>query len=153
MQRKEKNWFLRRRLLMKYVSIPLKEYQIEPSFSMCTDCVLFSEDYLCLYAADAAIIDTGATRTSVSMDIISQLGVSPKRQELIEIGNKLHDVDVYAIKIMLSPELVFDLDVYGLPGEGKGAVIIGMDIIGVGKLTIEPSKGKRHKGELLFPTP
>ncbi len=153
MQRKEKNWFLRRRLLMKYVSIPLKEYQIEPSFSMCTDCVLFSEDYLCLYAADAALIDTGATRTSVSMDIISQLGVSPKRQELIEIGNKLHDVDVYAIKIMLSPELVFDLDVYGLPGEGKGAVIIGMDIIGVGKLTIEPSKGKRHKGELLFPTP
>ncbi len=138
---------------MKYVSIPLKEYQIEPSFSMCTDCVLFSEDYLCLYAADAALIDTGATRTSVSMDIISQLGVSPKRQELIEIGNKLHDVDVYAIKIMLSPELVFDLDVYGLPGEGKGAVIIGMDIIGVGKLTIEPSKGKRHKGELLFPTP
>ena len=138
---------------MKYVSIPLKEYQIEPSFSMCTDCVLFSEDYLCLYAADAALIDTGTTRTSVSMDIISQLGVSPKRQELIEIGNKLHDVDVYAIKIMLSPELVFDLDVYGLPGEGKGAVIIGMDIIGVGKLTIEPSKGKRHKGELLFPTP
>ena len=138
---------------MKYVSIPLKEYQIEPSFSMCTDCVLFSEDYLCLYAADAALIDAGATRTSVSMDIISQLGVSPKRQELIEIGNKLHDGDVYAIKIMLSPELVFDLDVYGLPGEGKGAVIIGMDIIGVGKLTIEPSKGKRHKGELLFPTP
>ena len=138
---------------MKYVSIPLKEYPIEPSFSMCTDCVLFSEDYLNLYAADAALIDTGATRTSVSMDIIRQLGVSPKRQELIEIGNKLHDVDVYTIKIMLSPELVFDLDVYGLPGEGKGAVIIGMDIIGTGKLTIEPSAGKRHKGELLFPTP
>ena len=137
---------------MKYVSIPLKEYPIEPSFSMCTDCVLFSEDYLNLYAADAALIDTGATRTSVSMDIIRQLGVFPKHQELIEIGNKLHDVDVYTIKIMLSPELVFNLDVYGLPGEGKGAVIIGMDIIGTGKLTIEPSAGKRHKGELLFPT-
>lgn len=138
---------------MKYVSIPLKEYLIEPSFSMCTDCVLFSEDYLNLYAADAALIDTGATRTSVSMDIIDQLGVSPNRQELIEIGNKLHDVNVYTIKIMLSPELIFDLDVYGLPGEGRGAVIIGMDIIGIGKLTIEQSTGKRHKGELLFPTP
>lgn len=138
---------------MKYVSIPLKEHLIEPSFSMCTDCVLFSEDYLNLYAADAALIDTGATRTSVSMDIIDQLGVSPNRQELIEIGNKLHDVNVYTIKIMLSPELIFDLDVYGLPGEGRGAVIIGMDIIGIGKLTIEQSTGKRHKGELLFPTP
>ena len=89
----------------------------------------------------------------MSMDIIGQLGVTPKRQELIEIGNKLHDVDVYTLKIMLSPELIFDLDVYGLPGEGKGAVIIGMDIIGTGKLTIEPSTGKRHRGELLFPTP
>ena len=138
---------------MKYVSIPLKEFLIEPSFSMCTDCVLFSEDYLNLYAADAALIDTGATRTSVSMDIIDQLGVSPNRQELIEIGNKLHDVNVYTIKIMHSPELIFDLDVYGLPGEGRGAVIIGMDIIGIGKLTIEQSTGKRHKGELLFPTP
>ena len=65
---------------MKYVSIPLKEFLIEPSFSMCTDCVLFSEDYLNLYAADAALIDTGATRTSVSMDIIDQLGVSPNRR-------------------------------------------------------------------------
>ena len=103
--------------------------------------------------ADAALIDTGATRTSVSMDIISQLAVAPKRQELIEIGNKLHDVNVYGVKMMLSPDLIFDLDVYGLPGEGQGAVIIGMDIIGKGKLTIEPSTGKRHKGELLFPTP
>ena len=138
---------------MKYVSIPLKEYLIEPSFQMCTDCVLFSEDYLNLFSADAALIDTGATRTSVSMDIIRQLGLPSKRQELIEIGNQLHDVDVYTIKMMLSPELIFDLDVYGLPGEGKGAVIIGMDIIGTGKLIIEPSKGKRHKGELMFPTP
>ena len=55
--------------------------------------------------------------------------------------------------MMLSPELIFDIDVYGLPGEGTGAVIIGMDIIGMGKLTIEPSKGKRHKGELLIATP
>ncbi len=138
---------------MKYISIPLKEYPVEPSFSMCVDCVLFSGNYLNLYAADAALIDTGATRTSVSMDIIDQLAVMSKRLELIEIGNKLHDVGVYGIKIMLSPELIFDLDVYGLPGEGRGAVIIGMDIIGTGKLTIEPSTGKRHKGELLFPTP
>ena len=83
---------------MKYVSIQLKEYHIEPSFSMCTDCVLFSEDYLNLYAADAALIDTGATRTSVSMDIIGQLGVSPKRQELIEIGNKLF-VSTYMLQL------------------------------------------------------
>ncbi len=138
---------------MKYVSLKLKEYPVEPSFRMCIDCVLFSGDYLNLYVADAALIDTGATRTSVSMDIIRQLDIAPKRQELIEIGNRLHDVDVYGVKIMLSQDLVFDLDVYGLPGEGVGAVIIGMDIIGMGKLTIEPSAGKRHKGELLFPTP
>lgn len=138
---------------MKYVSIQLNEYLIEPSFRMCTDCVLFSKDFLNLYPADAALIDTGATRTSVSMDIIQQLGVPPKHQELIEIGNELHDVYVYNVKMMLSPDLMFDLDVYGLPGEGRGAVIIGMDIIGMGKLTIEPSKGKRHKGELIFPTP
>ena len=42
---------------------------------------------------------------------------------------------------------------FSLPGEGKGAVIIGMDMIGMGELTIEPSKNKKHKGELLFPTP
>ena len=138
---------------MKYISIKLKEYLIEPSFQMCTDCVLFSKDYLNLFTADAALIDTGATRTSVSIDIIRQLDVPAKRQELIEIGNKLHDVNVYNVKMMLSPELIFDLDVYGLPGEGTGAVIIGMDIIGKGKLTIEPSKGKRHQGELLIPTP
>ena len=138
---------------MKYVSLKLKEYRIEPSFRMCTNCVLFSKDYLELYTVDAALIDTGATRTSVSMDIIHQLNVLPKRQELIEIGNKLHDVDVYNIKLMLSPDLIFDLDVYGLPGEGQGAVIVGMDIIGRGKLTIEPSNGDRHEGELLFPTP
>lgn len=82
---------------MKYISIQLKEYLVEPSFQMCTDCVLFSEDYLNLYAADAALIDTGATRTSVSMDIIRQLNVPAKRQELIEIGNKLHDVNVYNV--------------------------------------------------------
>lgn len=138
---------------MKYVSLKLKEFLIEPSFRMCTECVLFSKDYIELYTVDAALIDTGATRTSVSMDIIRQLNVASKRQELIEIGNELHDVDVYNIKMMLSPELIFDLDVYGLPGEGQGAVIIGMDIIGRGKLTIEPTKGGRHQGELLFPTP
>ncbi|MBQ8969597.1 MAG: hypothetical protein IJ064_07700 [Bacteroidaceae bacterium] len=138
---------------MKYVSIPLKEYLVDPSFRMCADCVLFSGDYLELYAADAALIDTGATRTSVSMDIIRQLGVPPKGRELIEIGNELHNVDVFTVKIMLSPELIFDLDVYGLSGEGRGAVIIGMDIIGAGTLTIAPTTGKRHKGELLFPTP
>ena len=120
---------------------------------MCKDCALFSPDFLNLYAADAALIDTGATRTSVSMDIIRQLCVPPIRQELIEIGNALHDVNVYNIKMMLSPELIFDVDVYGLPGEGKGSVIIGMDIIGKGKLTIEPSTGKRHRGELIFATP
>ena len=54
---------------------------------------------------------------------------------------------------MLSPDLIFDLDVYGLPGEGSGIVIIDMDIIGRGKLTIEQSTGRRHKGTLLFPTP
>ena len=138
---------------MRYVSIPLKEYPVEPSFRMCKDCVLFSTDYLNVFAADAALIDTGATRTSVSMDIIRQLGISPKGRELIEIGNALHDVCVYNIKMMLSPELIFDVDVYGLPGEGKGAVIIGMDIIGKGKLIIEPTTGKRHKGEIIFPTP
>ena len=89
----------------------------------------------------------------VLQDIINQLDVLPIRQEKIGIGNTLHDVNVYNVKIMLSPELIFDIDVYGLPGEGEGAVIIGMDIIGKGKLTIEPSTGKRHKGELIFPTP
>ena len=137
---------------MKYVSLQLQEHLIEPSFKMCKDCVLFSQDYSTLFVADDALIDTGATRTSVSMDIISQLRLQPKRQELIEIGNQLHDVGVFGIKMMLTPEVVFDLEVYGLPGEGLGAVIIGMDIIGLGKLTIEPA-GKRHKGELLFPTP
>ncbi|MBR1521359.1 MAG: hypothetical protein IJ635_09000 [Bacteroidaceae bacterium] len=137
---------------MKYVSIPLHEYLVEPSFKMCTDCILFSEDYENLFVADAALIDTGATRTAVGLDVIHALGVKSKWQERIEIGNELCDVDVYEVKIMLTPDLVFDIDVYGLPGEGTGAVIIGMDIIGVGKLTIEPA-GKRHQGELLFPTP
>ncbi|MBQ7442275.1 MAG: hypothetical protein IJS59_00195 [Bacteroidaceae bacterium] len=138
---------------MKFVSIELKEYLIEPSFRMCTDCVLFSTDYTNLFAADAALIDTGATRTSVSIDIIRQLEIPAKRQELIEIGNELHNVEVFNLKMMLSPDLIFDLDVYGLPGEGSGIVIIGMDIIGRGKLTIEQSTGRRHKGTLLFPTP
>lgn len=40
---------------------------------MCKDCALFSPDFLNLYAADAALIDTGATRTSVSMDNPSTL--------------------------------------------------------------------------------
>ena len=113
----------------------------------------FSKDFLNLFAVDDALIDTGATRTSVSMDIIRELGVSAKQQELIEIGNELHDVNVNNVKMMLSPDLLFDLDVYGLPGEGRGVAIIGMDIIGRGKLIIEPSKGKHHKGELIFPTP
>lgn len=64
-----------------------------------------SRDFLNLYAADAALIDTGATRTSVSVDIIHQLDVSPIRQEKTEIGNTLHDVNVYNVKIMLSSEL------------------------------------------------
>ena len=138
---------------MKFVSIELKEYLIEPSFRMCADCVLFSTDYSNLFAADAALIDTGATRTSVSIDIIHQLNIPAKRQELIEIGNELHNVEVFNVKIMLSADLIFDLDVYGLPGDGNGIVIIGMDIFGRGKLTIEPSSGKRHKGTLLYPTP
>ena len=137
---------------MKFVSLPLKEYLIEPSFKMCADCVVFAKDYTNLFIADAALIDTGATRTSVSLDIIDQLSSKPKRKELIEIGNILHDVDVYEVKLMLSPDLVFNLEVYGLPGEGCGVVIIGMDIIGAGKLTIERS-GKRHVGQLIFPTP
>ena len=41
---------------MRYVSIPLREYPIEPSFRMCKDCVLFSTDYLNVFAADAALI-------------------------------------------------------------------------------------------------
>ncbi|MDE7117893.1 MAG: hypothetical protein K2O61_04535 [Bacteroidaceae bacterium] len=137
---------------MKYVSLPLQEYLIEPSFKMCTDCVVFSHDFQNLHVADAALIDTGATRTAVSMDILRELKCQPKREELIEIGNKLNTVGVYDVRLMLTPDLVFNLEVYGLDGEGLGTVIIGMDIIGHGKLTIE-LVGKKHKGELLFPTP
>ncbi len=86
------------------------------------------------------------------MDILRELKCQPKREELIEIGNKLNTVGVYDVRLMLTPDLVFNLEVYGLDGEGLGTVIIGMDIIGRGKLTIELA-GKKHKGELLFPTP
>ena len=58
---------------MKYVSIPLKEYLIEPSFSMCTDCVLFSEDYLNLYAADVATFVQAKDEFKAVLDIIPDL--------------------------------------------------------------------------------
>ena len=96
-----------------------------------------------------AIIDTGSNRTSLSPRLIAMLGLAYSGTTTADsTTDKDVPVDVYSGavfvfgNIMVGPRYVHAVD---LP-DGED-VLIGMDVISLGRLTIEPADNGRYRFE------
>ena len=85
-----------------------------------------------------ALWDTGAMCTCVSQTLAAKLGlVKVYEKELTVADNKSIMADVFCAKIRMGHIEFANMFVYGLPMDGKKEnVIIGMDVISQGDLTI-----------------
>lgn len=68
-----------------------------------------------------------------------------KRQRVLSVEEK--------DKLRAQAKAAYEIRIAPTTRVSYWAVVFEINIIGMGKLTIEPSKNKKHKGELLFPTP
>ena len=86
--------------------------------------------------------DTGATRTVISKDVVSRLGLSLTNKTQMSTVNGMRTANLYLINIYLKNGMVFEgLEV--ADGELLDLdFLIGMDIIGAGDFAVTRSNGK-----------
>jgi hypothetical protein len=137
---------------MKSISVKLRKLKRDISFEMVVDPFIFSPDFVEVVAISGALIDTGATRSSIGLDLVKDLGIKPKRKEVVSTTVGLAECELYDIVLAITPDFFLPLEVYGVPNPERGAVIIGMDVIGKGTIHIEAT-GSTHRGYLAFPIP
>ena len=89
--------------------------------------------------------DTGATNSAVSYQVASELGLVQRATKMVRAGGECLARPVYVVDIELCPGLKFyDVEVFGLNiGSGGLDIIIGMDIISLGDLSLS-----RYDGEI-----
>ena len=141
------------RKAMKSISVNLRKLKRDISFEMVVDPFIFTPDFIEVVAISGALIDTGATRSSIGLDLVEKLGLKPKRVEMVSTTVGLAECALYDIILAITPDFFLPLEVYGVPNPERGAVIIGMDVIGKGTLLIEPMGKNSHRGVLVFPIP
>lgn len=138
---------------MKSISVKLRKRKRDISFEMVVDPFLFSPDFTEVVAISGALIDTGATRSSIGLDLVRTLGLKPKRREVVSTTVGLSECELFDIILAITPDFFLPLEVYGVPNPERGAVIIGMDVIGKGTMLIEAMGNDSHRGILSFPIP
>lgn len=136
---------------MLNVSITLRKNPLGDSFEMVVDPFLFDPAMNALADIANALIDTGATKSCIGMDVVNKLQLKPKRTELVDTATKENEqVGVYDILLSLCPSHFLPVEVYGINSPKAEAVIIGMDVIGLGDLHIWQSENE-HFGTLTIP--
>ena len=137
---------------MKSINVKLRKIKRDISFEMVIDPFVFSTDFSDVVAISGALVDTGATRSSIGLDLVKELNLHPKRKESVSTTVGMAECELFDIVLAITPDFFLPLEVYGVPNPEKGAVIIGMDVIGQGIMHIEPM-GNTHRGFLSFPIP
>lgn len=90
-----------------------------------------------------AIWDTGATASVITDKIIKQLNLTPTGMTTVSTANGVANQYTYIVDVQLPNNVTFkDVTVTGVTGlSGDCDVLIGMDIIGVGDLSITNFNG------------
>ena len=68
---------------MKSINVKLRKIKRDISFEMVIDPFIFSPDFTNVVAISGALIDTGATRSSIGLDLVKELNLNPKRKEMV----------------------------------------------------------------------
>ena len=136
---------------MRNFKVELRKRDLGDSFEMVLDPFLFNPEMTALADIANALVDTGATKTCIGLDVVAKLELSPIRTERIDtVTNGDEEVGVYQILVSLCPDHFMSLEVYGVPNPKAEAVIIGMDVIGRGDLHIW-NDNHIHRGTFTFP--
>lgn len=135
---------------MQNFKVNLRKRDLGDSFEMVLDPFMFNMDMAALADIANALIDTGATKTCIGLDVVKKLGLKPIRTEAIDTatsGNE--EVGVYQLLLSLCLGHFLPIEVYGIPNPKSEAVIIGMDVLGLGDLHIW-KEGQTHFGTFSF---
>ena len=131
---------------MQHFKVNLRKRELGDSFEMVLDPFMFNLEMTALADIANALIDTGATKTCIGLDVVQKLQLIPIRTEAIDTattGNE--EVGVYKVLLSLYPNHFLPIEVYGIPNPKSEAVIIGMDVVGQGDLHIW-KEGLSHLG-------
>ena len=150
--RRQRFWLLTNNTI-KSISVNLRKLKRDVSFEMVIDPFLFSKDFTNVVAISGALIDTGATRSSIGLDLVKELHLTSKRKEIVSTTVGLAECELFDIVLAITPDFFLNLEVYGVPNPERGSVIIGMDVIGQGTMHIEKVSCNMHRGYLSFPIP
>ena len=102
-----------------------------------------------------AVLDTGSNRSAVSPRLAKALGLEYRGDETVDaatekgaqVGLYYSAVFVFG-KIQVGPRFVHVVDLVDEEDESKSIdVLIGTDVIGLGRLTIEPSGNNHYRYE------
>ena len=135
---------------MQNFKVNLRKRDLGDSFEMVLDPFMFNLDLTALADIENALVDTGATKTCIGLDVEQKLQLTLIRTETIDTattGNE--EVGVYQFLLSLYPGHFMNIEAYGIPNPKSEAVIIGMDVIGQGDLHIW-REGNTHKGTFSF---
>ena len=134
---------------MQNFKVNLRKRDLGDSFEMVLD-PFFNVKMTSLADIANALVDTGATKTCIGLDVVRKLQLQPIRTETIDTatsGNE--EVGVYQVLLSLYPGHFIPIEVYGIPNPKSEAVIIGMDVIGMGDLHIWKD-GHTNRGTFSF---
>ena len=130
--------------------VNLRKRDLGDSFEMVLDPFMFNIDLTALADIANALIDTGATKTCIGLDVVQKLQLSPIRTETIDTATSGdEEVGVYQLILSLYPGHFMSIEAYGIPNPKSEAVIIGMDVLGQGDLHIW-NDGQTHRGTFMF---
>jgi predicted aspartyl protease len=130
--------------------VNLRKRDLGDSFEMVLDPFMFNMEMTALADIANALVDTGASKTCIGLDVVQKLQLTPIRSEKIDTatsGNE--EVGVYSLLLSLCPDHFMQIEAYGIPNPKSEAVIIGMDVLGQGDLHIWRD-GQTHRGTFMF---
>lgn len=130
--------------------VNLRKRELGDSFEMVLDPFLFNTEMTALADIANALIDTGASKTCIGLDVVEKLRLTPIREEAIDTATSGNEkVGVYQLLLSLHPGHFMHIEAYGIPNPKSEAVIIGMDVLGQGDLHIW-CDGQTHRGTFMF---
>jgi predicted aspartyl protease len=133
---------------MSFQALTLRAPEIAKSIII--PVVVSQTDWLCrnfgldkVEADVYALLDTGATNTSISDTLAASLGLEIIESYKVEAAGGVHTANGYAIDVMLRNMVSFtNIHAAEFVRNGKFDIIIGMDILMQGDLSITNAKGK-----------
>ena len=109
---------------MQNFKVNLRKREVGDSFEMVLDPFMFNQDLTALADIANALIDTGASKTCIGLDVVEKLQLTPIRTEAIDTatsGNE--EVGVYKLLLSLYPGHFMPIEVYGIPNPKSEPIV------------------------------